>query len=210
MENVKRRKWRNTGTRGRNAQPVQKHRLTDEENETTGTGVKRKNIGNEVKHKEDGGGRDKGNERRDKEEFQRIREWTAEEEVENLADAKSVGLRTNWMLSLGSWGQRATQRQPASRLLCNTRLTHTATIQIFESFWTRSSNDPSHRSPEGDLTVEPCAVILSTRFRIFTGWFTSSVTGIANRISSNSPAHCKYTFGVYLLNRRFCVALELC
>lgn len=127
-------KEENDGTPGREEGTRSLFRST-EENETTGTGVKRKNIGNEVKHKEDGGrGRDKGNERRDKEEFQRIREWTAEEEVENLADAKSVGLRTNWMLSLGSWGQRATQRQPASRLLCNTRLTHTATIQIFESF----------------------------------------------------------------------------
>lgn len=59
--------------------------------------------------------------------------------------------------------------------------------QIFESFWTRSSTDPNHPSPGGDLTVEPCAVILSTRFWVSTGWFISSVTrkGSVNRISSN-------------------------
>lgn len=48
-------KEENDGTPGREEGTRSLFRST-EGNETTGTGVKRKNIGNEVKHKEDGGG----------------------------------------------------------------------------------------------------------------------------------------------------------
>lgn len=141
-------------------------------------------------------GRKEGRKGREKE-VERIREWTAEAEESRIWPIRNPLV----CAQIGCYLSAVEDTEPHK----GTRgcATHTVNAhnrdQIFESFWTRSfSTDPNHPSPGGDLTVEPCAVILSTRFWVPIGWFVSSVTGkgSVNRISSNY-----WTEHVTVLNR---------